>query len=92
MYIMSTPNPESPMVIGYSFSDQHIDDVIYQAWQHKSLDGLFSVGPNGRKVFYKQLPTQIKVPYKRSEIRSLGESTPPLRARPSEMTWASSRI
>ena len=38
------------MVIGYSFSDSHINAAIIEAWKNGSLKGIFLVNPSGRDV------------------------------------------
>jgi hypothetical protein len=52
------------MVIGYSFSDQHINDAIQEALRAGTLTGMFIVNPNGLDV----LPEALK------EIRIMGVS------------------
>ena len=44
------------MVIGYSFSDQHINDVIVEAWRNGSLRGIFLVDPAGRAILEPNSP------------------------------------
>src|ERR1017187_546542 len=56
------------MVIGYSFSDRHINDAIIEARRNHSLMGMFLVDPVGRNV----LPNNLK------DIPSLGCSTRPI--------------
>jgi len=56
------------MVIGYSFSDQHINDAILEAWRTGTLTGMFVVNPSGLDV----LPEALK------EIRIMGVSARPL--------------
>jgi len=65
------------MVIGYSFCDQHIDRVIYDAWKNRGLR-MFMVHPRGLEVLVRQTPNQIRVPDPLTEIPSLGESLRPL--------------
>ena len=60
------------MVIGYSFSDRHINEAIYEAWQKGNLRGMFLVDPVGRDVLNPTPPHHIKVPNGLEEIHSLG--------------------
>jgi hypothetical protein len=68
------------MVIGYSFSDRHIDEAIVDAWQNGNLAGMFLVNPSGRDVLNPTPPHQIKVPKGVEYIQSLGGSTRPISA------------
>jgi hypothetical protein len=68
------------MVIGYSFSDRHINEAITDAWQKGTLAGIFLVDPSGRYVLNPTPPYHIKVPNTLEEIRHLGGSTRPIRA------------
>jgi hypothetical protein len=63
------------MVIGYSFSDRHIDDAIVEAWQKGNLLGMFLVNPAGRSVLNPTEPYHIKVPREIESVPSLGGST-----------------
>lgn len=63
------------MVIGYSFSDRHINEAICEASQRGSLSGMFLVDPAGRAVLNPTPPHHIKVPNGLEEIPSLGAST-----------------
>jgi hypothetical protein len=63
------------MVIGYSFSDRHINDAIYEAWKKSNLVGIFLVDPAGWNVLNPTPPNQIKVPKAIEEVRRLGGST-----------------
>jgi hypothetical protein len=44
------------MVIGYSFSDRHINDAITEAAQRGALTGMFLVGPAGWAAGQHQVP------------------------------------
>jgi len=65
------------MVIGYSFLDRHINEIIYRAWQTSQLK-MFVVDPKGLGVFNKHPQATIRVPDPLEEIPSLGVSTRPL--------------
>jgi hypothetical protein len=66
------------MVIGYSFSDRHINDAIVEASQKGNLKGMFLVDPAGRDVLNPTPVHHIKVPNGLEEIQSLGGSTRPI--------------
>jgi hypothetical protein len=38
------------MVIGYSFSDQHIREMVEEAWRSRALQGMFLVDPADRDI------------------------------------------
>ena len=57
------------MVIGYSFSDPHINDAVIEAWRNGSLKGIFLVDPAGRAVLNNPQHKEL------DDIRSLGGST-----------------
>jgi hypothetical protein len=63
------------MVIGYSFSDRHINQVIIEAWQTGHLKGIFLVDPAGRYVLNPTPPHHIKLHSDLEDIPSLGAST-----------------
>jgi hypothetical protein len=63
------------MVIGYSFSDRHINDAITEAAQRGSLTGMFLVDPAGWDVLNPTPPHHIKVPNALEEVPRLGGST-----------------
>jgi hypothetical protein len=63
------------MVVGYSFSDQHINDAIVDAWQKGNLSGMFLVDPAGRSILNPTPVHHIKVPKGIEEVPSLGGST-----------------
>ena len=63
------------MVIGYSFSDQHINEALVEASQKGNLSGIFLVDPTGRDVLNPTGPHHIKVPNGLEEIPNLGGST-----------------
>jgi hypothetical protein len=72
---LSRPNTRL-MVIGYSFSDQHINDAIVEAWRNRNLKGIFLVDPAGRGVLKnptRSLPVSIH--NELEDIRILGVST-----------------
>ena len=54
------------MVIGYSFSDPHINDAVVEAWRRGNLNGIFLVNPNGRDALNNK---------GLDDIHSLGGST-----------------
>lgn len=66
------------MVIGYSFSDQHINDVIIEAWRDGSLSGMFVVDPAGRANLNPTRNLPVPVHNDLEDIPSLGGSTRPL--------------
>ncbi len=63
------------MVIGYSFSDQHINDVIVEAWRTGSLRGMFLVDPAGRAVLNRTRHLAIPLHNDLEDVPSLGGST-----------------
>jgi hypothetical protein len=63
------------VVIGYSFSDDHINRMILDAAAGRSLR-MFVVHPRGRDILVKQGAAPIRLPEPlRDEIPSFGEST-----------------
>ncbi|MFZ1992220.1 MAG: SIR2 family protein [Alphaproteobacteria bacterium] len=63
------------MVIGYSFSDQHINDVIVEAWRNGTLQGMFLVDPAGRAVLNPTRGLPLPLPNDLEDVPSLGGST-----------------
>ena len=63
---LSTPDTRL-MVIGYSFSDSHINNIIMSSWQRSNF-GMFIVDPNGNKNIQGQL----------NSIQLIGISSRPL--------------
>jgi hypothetical protein len=63
------------MVIGYSFSDRHINDAITEAAQKGTLTGMFLVDPAGWDVLNPTPLYHIKVPSALEEVPRLGGST-----------------
>jgi hypothetical protein len=63
------------MVIGYSFSDRHINDAITEAAQRGTLTGMFLVDPAGWDVLNPTPPHHIKVPNALEEVPRFGGST-----------------
>jgi hypothetical protein len=63
------------MVIGYSFSDRHINDAIAEASQRGTLTGMFLVDPAGWDVLNPTPLHHIKVPNALEEVPRLGGST-----------------
>ena len=63
------------MVIGYSFSDRHINDAIAEASRRGTLTGMFLVDPAGCDVLNPTPLHHIKVPNALEEVPSLGGST-----------------
>jgi hypothetical protein len=63
------------MVIGYSFSDQHINDVIVEAWRGGSLRGMFLVDPAGRATLNPTWHLPVGIHSGLEDIPSLGGST-----------------
>jgi hypothetical protein len=63
------------MVIGYGFSDQHINDAIVEAWRNGNLLGMFLVDPAGRSILNPTPVHHIKVPKDIEDVPSLGGST-----------------
>jgi hypothetical protein len=63
---------------GYSFSDQHINDVIIEAWRNGSLRGMFLVDPAGRPILNPTRHLPVPVHCDLEDIPSLGESARPL--------------
>jgi len=68
------------MVIGYSFSDQHINEAIVEAWRNGTLKGMFLVDPAGRAVLNPRgrLPSSMRNDLE--DIHTLGGSTRPISA------------
>jgi hypothetical protein len=60
------------MVIGYSFSDRHINDVIVEAGQKGTLTGMFLVDPAGWDVLHC---TTLRPPMRWRRLPRLGGST-----------------
>ncbi|WP_419689435.1 SIR2 family protein [Burkholderia theae] len=48
------------MTIGYSFSDEHINEIICDANEAETNFGIFIVGPNGRAVLDKSHPDDMQ--------------------------------
>ena len=66
------------VVVGYSFSDEHINKMILEAAERGSLK-MFVVHPRGRGILVKQGAAMIPPPEPlRDDIPSLGESIRPL--------------
>ena len=63
------------MVIGYSFSDRHINDAIVEAGQKGTLTGMFLVDPAGWDVLNPTSSRTIRVPNALEEVPRLGGST-----------------
>ena len=63
------------MAIGYSFSDSHIDQALYEAYAATGQLGIFYFGPRGREVLNKSRPTNFRMPHVCDPVRFLGEST-----------------
>ena len=63
------------MVIGYSFSDRHINDAITEAAQRGTLTGMFLVDPAGWEVLNPTPMYHIKVPNALEDVPRLGGST-----------------
>jgi carbamoylphosphate synthase large subunit len=69
------------MVIGYSFQDEHINEVIERASRERGL-GTYLVNPSGRAVLRdpKLAGAAIYVPRGVEDIRLIGEMRRPLSA------------
>jgi SIR2-like domain len=68
------------MVIGYSFTDAHINRAIHEVSQRSQLQ-MFIVDPNGREAIRKANPTygaSIYAPQAIEEVAIVGESLRPL--------------
>jgi len=63
------------MVIGYSFSDRHINEAITEAAQRGTLTGMFLVDPSGWEALNPTPPHHIRVPNALEEVPRLGGST-----------------
>ncbi len=63
------------MVIGYSFSDEHINDAIIEARRSGGLTGMFLVDPAGRDVLNAKGGSPVSRREGLEEIPSLGGST-----------------
>lgn len=63
------------MVIGYSFSDKHINDAVIEAWRSGGLKGMFLVDPAGRAVLSARRGSPVSPREGLEEIGSLGAST-----------------
>jgi len=68
------------MVIGYSFSDGHINEAITEAARKGMLTGMFLVDPKGWDVLGPPQPRPINVPSPLDEVPRLGGSARPFRA------------
>jgi SIR2-like domain len=71
--LLAQPNTKL-MVIGYSFQDEHINEVIYNASTNQGL-GTFIIDPVGRDVLKdpKMENAMIKAPREIENIRLIGE-------------------
>jgi hypothetical protein len=67
------------MVIGYSFGDYHIDNIIYEASQSAKL-GMYIVNPRGWEVLNKHPRATIRVYDRLEQVMNIGETTRPLSA------------
>jgi len=65
------------MVIGYSFLDEHINEIIFSASKRAQLK-MFIVNPKGLEVFNKHPNAQIPVRDKMEDIPIIGISSRPL--------------
>jgi hypothetical protein len=63
------------MVIGYSFSDRHINDAITEAARRGTLIGMFLVDPSGWDILNPTPPHHIRVPNALEDVPRLGGST-----------------
>jgi hypothetical protein len=63
------------MVIGYSFSDKHINDVILEAWRGGSLHGMFLVDPAGADILNSTAHLAVGMHSDLEDVRRLGGST-----------------
>jgi hypothetical protein len=75
---LSVPNTRL-MVIGYSFSDRHINDVIVEARRNGSLTGMFLADPGGRAILNPTSDHAISQHSDLDPIPSLGASVRPIR-------------
>lgn len=63
------------MVIGYSFSDQHINDLLIEAAKNGSLKGIFVVDPEGRAILNPTRHLPLRMHSELEDIPNLGSST-----------------
>jgi hypothetical protein len=61
------------MVIGYSFSDPHIDQIIFNAWKDYQLK-TFIVDPQGMEVFVKEKSNKMRLRNNLESISIIGIS------------------
>jgi hypothetical protein len=64
------------MVIGYSFSDDHINEEIIKAHQNGSLKLMYLVHPAGKDILEKYPKASIKVPQSLQDIPCIECRTP----------------
>ena len=64
------------MVIGYSFTDDHINETIVNAHQNGSLKLMYLVHPAGKDILEKHPKAAIKVPQPLQEIPCIECRTP----------------
>jgi hypothetical protein len=67
------------MVIGYSFNDEYINNLIFEASQSAKL-GMYIVNPHGREVLNKHPKATIRVYDRLEQVMNIGETTRPLSA------------
>jgi hypothetical protein len=77
LYYLSLPDTRL-VVIGYGFSDEHVNKAILDAAAKGTL-AMFVVHPRGREILIRQRNAIIPPPEPlRDDVQSLGESTRPL--------------
>jgi hypothetical protein len=78
-WYLTQPNTKL-MVIGYSFSDQHINDLIIEAAKSGSLKGIFVVDLGGRAVLNPTRHLPLRMHSELEDIPDLGSSNRPISA------------
>jgi hypothetical protein len=73
-WYMSQPNTKL-MVIGYSFSDKHINDLIVDGSRNGNLKGVFVVDPEGRGILNPTRHNPIRMHSDLDDVSDLGSST-----------------
>lgn len=73
-WYLAQPNTRL-MIIGYSFSDQNINDLIMEGSRSGNLKGIFVVDPEGRAVLNPTRHLAIRMHSDLEDIPNLGSST-----------------
>jgi hypothetical protein len=76
-WYLSQPNTRI-MVIGYSFSDQHINNAIIEASNQGTMTGMFLVDPAGRAILNPDRHLPMRRHSELEDIGNLGTSIRPI--------------